>query len=273
MRGAMLNILMSMYEHVKAKVYMNGTKSYEFDFKLGVWQGECLSPFLFAMYLNDFENALSSADTGLTIGQVKLFLLLCADDAVILTETPEKLQEAINELFVYCYYWKLKLNTEKSRTVVFKSGPVSRNESWKYRDAQLSTTTRISYLGITFSSNGYFNQAQRVLCDQACKVLFSMLKSMNRFVNLSPETMVDVFDKLITPVLCYAAEVWGFHAGPDIERLHLKFCKQVLGVKRCTQNDFVHGELVPMSIIHKIAMVRYWLKIVHGRKPNVVNAV
>ena len=274
-RGAMLNILMSMYEHVKAKVYMNGTKSYEFDFKLGVQQEECLSPFLFAMYLNDFENALNSADTGLTIGQVKLFLLLYADDAVIISETPEKLQEAINELHVYCNYWKLKLNTEKSRIVVFKSGPVSRNESWKYGDAQLSTTTRISCLGITFSSNGYFNQAQRVLCDQASKALFSMLKSMNRFVNLSPETMVDVFDKLITPVLCYAAEVWGFHAGPDIERFHLKFCKQVLGVKRCTQNDFVYGELgrVPMSIIRKIAMVKYWLKIVHGRKPNIVNAV
>ena len=30
--GAMLNILMSMYEHVKAKVYMNGTKSYEFEY-------------------------------------------------------------------------------------------------------------------------------------------------------------------------------------------------------------------------------------------------
>ena len=38
---------------------------------------------------------------------------------------------------------------------------------------------------------------------------------------------------------------------------------------------FVYGELgrVPMSIIHKIAMVKYWLKIVHGRKPNIVNAV
>ena len=139
--GTMLNILMSMYEHVKAKVCMNGTKSYEFDFKLGARQGECLSPFLFAIYLNDFENALSSADTGLTIGQVKLFLLLYANDAVILWETPEKLQEAINQLYVYWNYWKLKLNTEKSRIVVFKSGPVSRNESWKYGDAQVNITT------------------------------------------------------------------------------------------------------------------------------------
>ena len=137
--------------------------------------------------------------------------------------------------------WNWNSLHEKSRIVIFKSRPVSRKESWKYGDAQLSTTTRISYLGITFSSNGYFNKNQRMLGDQASKALFSMSTRMNRFVNLSPETMVDVFDKLRTPILCYAAEVCGFHAGPDIERLHLKFCKQVLGVKRCTQNDFVYG--------------------------------
>ena len=72
---------------------------------------------------------------------------------------------------------------------------------------------------------------------------------MNRFVNINPETMVNVFLKLITPVLCYAAEVWGFYAGPDIEWLHFKFCEQMLRVKKYTQNDFVYGELgrVPMS--------------------------
>ena len=85
-----------------------------------------------------------------------------------------------------------------------------------------------------------------VLCDQASKALFSMLKGLSRFVNLRPETMVDVFDKLIKPVLCYSAEV--------------------LRVKRCTQNDFVYGELgrAPMSIIRKITMVKYWSKIVHS---------
>ena len=53
-------------------------------------------------------------------------------------------------------------------------------------------------------------------------------------MTISPEMVKDVFDKLITPVLCYAAEVWGFHVESDIERLHPKFCNQVLGVKRCT---------------------------------------
>jgi len=31
------------------------------------------------------------------------------------------------------------------------------------------------------------------------------------------------------------------------ERVHLQFCKRLLGVKRCTQNDFVYGELGRMN--------------------------
>ena len=37
--------------------------------------------------------------------------------------------------------------------------------------------------------------------------------------------------------------VWWFHGAPDIERVHLKFCKTVLGVKATVQNDCIYGEL------------------------------
>ena len=50
---------------------------------------------------------------------------------------------------------------------------------------------------------------------------------------------MDLFDKLITPILNYASEVWGFDHGKAIELVHL----QILKVKRSTQNDFVYGEL------------------------------
>ena len=54
-RGRIFNIISSMYRCVKTKVFVNGECSESFDCKLGVRQGECLSPFLFAMYVNDME--------------------------------------------------------------------------------------------------------------------------------------------------------------------------------------------------------------------------
>ena len=87
--------------------------------------------------------------------------------------------------------------------------------------------------------------------------------------------ILDLFDKFVSPVLNYACEVWGFHTALDIERVHLNFCKRVLGVKRTTQNDFVYGILgrVPMNIIRHIRIVKYWLSIVSGKKSQIVGIV
>ena len=52
----MLNIIRSMYNSVKSKVKYNNGISNDFDSYLDVRQGECLSPFLFSMYLNDIED-------------------------------------------------------------------------------------------------------------------------------------------------------------------------------------------------------------------------
>ena len=51
----MLDIIVSMYEHVKSQVKINNRMSESFSCMTGVRQGECLSPFLFAIYLNDIE--------------------------------------------------------------------------------------------------------------------------------------------------------------------------------------------------------------------------
>ena len=83
-RGKILDIIRSMYENVKSKVKYDNSISSRFECSLGVRQGECLSPFLFAMYLNDLEDEfyLKGSD-GIDIGMLKIFLLLYADDIII----------------------------------------------------------------------------------------------------------------------------------------------------------------------------------------------
>ena len=47
----------------------------------------------------------------------------------------------------------------------------------------------------------------------------------------------------------YCSEVLGFNASNAIERILLHFFgKNILGVKKTTQNDAVYGELVRMSL-------------------------
>ena len=56
------------------------------------------------------------------IGLVQLFLLLNADDITLFSDTPEGLQDGFDALSSYCDRWKLKVNSEKTKRVVFRKG-------------------------------------------------------------------------------------------------------------------------------------------------------
>ncbi len=97
--GKMLNIVKSIYNNVKTRVKHNNQVSEEFSCILGVRQGECLSPFLFAMYVNDLENEFCSKGfDGIDIGFMKIFILLYADDIVIFSESAAGLQSGLDIL-------------------------------------------------------------------------------------------------------------------------------------------------------------------------------
>ena len=67
----------------------------------------------------------------------------------------------------------------------------------------------------------------------------------------------------MSPILNYCSEVCGFVNDLSIERVHLQFCKKILGVKKSTQNDFIYGELgrVSFKTVHLLNIIKYWLKI------------
>ena len=82
-RKFFLDIFQSMYRNIKSRVKFDNVLSDEFSSYIGVRQGECLSPFLFSMYLNDLENEfVTKGLDGFDIGMLKLYILLYADDIV-----------------------------------------------------------------------------------------------------------------------------------------------------------------------------------------------
>jgi hypothetical protein len=67
---------------------------------------------------------------------------------------------------------------------------------------------------------------------------------------------------MIATILFYGSEVWGFHKAPDIEKVHMKFLKQLLGVRIQTPNAAVFGEFgrFPFEIIRKVRLIKYWYR-------------
>ena len=61
----MLTIIRSMYSSTTSFVKACSNQSEPFVCNLGVRQGECLSPFLFAMYINDLKDEIVHKGVGL----------------------------------------------------------------------------------------------------------------------------------------------------------------------------------------------------------------
>ena len=265
LRGKILNIIKSIYSNVRSRVKFCNKLGNEFTCSLGVRQGECLSPILFSLYLNDIEEQFRISDIGgIDIDMMKIFLLLYADDIVVFANTPDDLQTGLDILYDYCLKWKLTINVSKTKVMIFRKGGVlPGNLAFTYNGIPLEIVSQFKYLGIVFTPGGSFSEAQTTLAGQAQKAIFKLNKYLYKFTYITPKHKLELFDKLITPILNYSSAVWGFSHANVIERVHLQFCKKVLGVKKNAQNDFVYGELGRTTLITKryYDIVKYWFKV------------
>ena len=90
-----------------------------------------------------------------------------------------------------------------------------------------------SYFGIKFSLGGSFSNAQ------AQKAVLKLSKYLYNFADLIPRHVLDLIDKLVSPILCYFSEAWVFCKADKIEKAH----KALLGVKHSTLNTLIYGAL------------------------------
>ena len=205
-----------------------------------------------------------------------LFTLLYADDTVILADSPEQLQASLNGMHNYCNDWKLEVNVSKTKIVVHSRGKVRKKPTFYFGGSPIEMVDDYCYLGITMNYNSRFDQgvvirtpwfdkAIKKQCEQASRAMYSLLKKITK-LHLPVDLALHLFDSLVTPILLYGCEIWGFSNIEQVERVHLKFCKAILKVNKSTPSCMVYGELgrLPLSIAISSRMVCYWAKIVNS---------
>jgi hypothetical protein len=79
-----------------------------------------------------------------------------ADDTVLMSESPNELQAQLDFFYEYCQYWKLTVNIEKTKVLVFSKGRLAHNLLFGYNGKELDIVTEFSYLGLYFSKTGNF---------------------------------------------------------------------------------------------------------------------
>ena len=207
-----------------------------FEYKQGVRQGENLSPLLFAIFLNDMKdfNGLTMVsdliDDKLQTNDacvfLKLYLLLYADDTIIMAESAIELQDCLNAVFHYCKLWSLKFNTSKTKVLIFSKGKTRNIPTFSFNGRDLDVCFDYVYLGVNMNYNGRFFLAKQRQCVQAQKAMYSLIKKSPQIL-LPIDIIFQLFEHTVVPILLYGCEVWGYENCDIVKKLHLEFCRMV----------------------------------------------
>lgn len=120
--GKTYNIIKSMYSKTENRIKFKNGISPKFVSTTGVKQGDNLSPTLFNIYINDIVSFIENYQGDpIIVGDNKINILLYADDIILISKSPNGLQNCLNALSLYCNLWKLEVNTAKSNIIVFNS--------------------------------------------------------------------------------------------------------------------------------------------------------
>ena len=140
---------------------------------------------------------------------LKLFVLLYADNTIILAENERDLQTALDSVQEYCTKFKLIVNINKTKIIIFSRGKVRRLSTFKYDCDIIEVVSDYVYLGVKMNFNNTFARAMKKQLDQGRRAQFSMfIKARN--LDLPIDIQIKLFESIVYPILLYGSEVWGF---------------------------------------------------------------
>ena len=152
----------------------------------------------------------------------------------------------------------MNVNLDKTKSLVFSSSRRLKDVHITFQGKDIENVKSYTYLGVTYNHLGCFNETKHNLYLKRLKGQFKLSKS---FYPQPPniKTSFHIFDHTIKPILTYGSEIWGTFSSSKLlskqdnyllnmydklpqEKLHLKFCKYILGVSSKATNLAVRGE-------------------------------
>lgn len=271
-----IQILMNLYKNATFALKLNDELSSEFKVTEGVLQGENMSPLLFILFINDFENFLRGKNlSGIDLnGTDDLLSLLYADDAVILADSPTNMRKILLAVEEYARINSLIVNTNKTKIVHFRNGGRQTQQNFVYSGEQIEVVSSYEYLGVPFSCSGLGLLATKHFVRKAKMAIGATQKLFISCKADSLQSKQVIFDSAVRSVLLYAAPFWGLRYLGLMETVQLDFLKRTFALPSCCPGASLRLELGTLKIDYEVfvaawKMIVKYLKMEESRLPRI----
>ena len=252
---------------------VNGKHTPFVKIMMGVRQGDPLSPTLFGLFIEVMEDYISKALGPAWQGQVPgvmelaVWMLLYADDMVLIAKTPAALQKQLDALAQFCTGWDMEVNLVKTKVVTFR--PTRRGQpvqhQWTFDGQQIEQVDSYKYLGVVFHALQGIMQAPMHLAQSGHKALFAMQGMCYSQGITDPSIRIHMWQQLVLPVVSYGSEIWGpqfpyfndhsayFRNNPG-EKVHMHFLRWYLGARATTHKQII------LQAAGRLPLMQHWLQ-------------
>ena len=182
----------------KQRVFANNVYSSLLPITQGVPQGSVLGPLFYIIYANDLGKCLTQCK-----------MALYADDTVLYVAEKDfqqsvlKMQTDINSLSDWCTANGIRVNTDKTKVMVFGTPKLIRELPTfeiKSNGTPIQQVSTYKYLGMTLDSNlNYNSHVKKVISTVSGKL--KQFQRMRSFLNVRAATLV--YKSMILPLLEY----------------------------------------------------------------------
>jgi hypothetical protein len=259
-------MIKALYNLTETCVSVNGHLTDWFKTIFGVRQGDCLSPTLFSLFVNDLAIGLKSLDLGVKIGTTSIPILLYADDIAVISECENDMKRMLNYVTEWCEEWQMKINMSKSKILHYRKKGVKRSSvEFKLAGSNFDYVQDYKYLGVILDEHLEFKSHEETLAGSGSRALGAVIAKLKKLGNMGYDTYTKCYESSVCPVLDYGAEVWGYVKAQKVENVHTKAMKVFLGVHRFAANVAVIGDMgwTPANVRRKLHMLRYYNRLVN----------
>ena len=187
----------------KIQVNTNGFLSDKIIPIAGVLQGSVLSPLLSLIYINDLPNPHHRQNSKSQF----------ADDTALWAASKnvqfaaKLLHRDLRKLAKWCAKWRIKLNPEKTKVIIFSRSPLARKSEpvLKLYGEKLKIYPQLKFLGITFVSKLTFQKHFAEILGH-CNTRYHRVRLIvNKKWGPSPSTILQIYKQCVQPIFEYGS--------------------------------------------------------------------